>query len=53
MQLLSVQCNRLQGLVKEKEDAIQKLKSELTDFSRMRDMIFDLTSKKKDELNTT
>lgn len=53
MQQLSVQCNRLQALVQEKEETIQKYKSELTDFSRMRDMIFELTAKKKEDLNTT
>ncbi|KAG7209026.1 hypothetical protein KM043_015191 [Ampulex compressa] len=39
--------------IAEKESNIQKLKTELTDLSRMRDMIFELTAKKKDELNTT
>ncbi|XP_043472999.1 protein CIP2A homolog [Leptopilina heterotoma] len=53
MQQLSVQCNRLQVIIKEKEEIIQKYKSEVTDFSRMRDMIFELTAKKKEDLNST
>lgn len=53
MQQLSVQCNRLQVLMKEKDEIIQKYKSEVTDFSRMRDMIFELTAKKKEDLNST
>lgn len=37
----------------EKDQNIQRMTSELTDLSRMRDMIFELTAKKKDDLNTT
>ncbi|KAF7411843.1 hypothetical protein HZH66_000739 [Vespula vulgaris] len=37
----------------EKDQNIQRMTAELTDLSRMRDMIFELTAKKKDDLNTT
>ena len=53
MQQMTHQCHRFQGIIKEKEEMIQKLKSELIDYSRMRDMIFELTAKKKEDLNST
>lgn len=53
MQQMTHQCHKYQGIIKEKEEMIQKLKSELTDFSRMRDMIFELTAKKKEDLNSS
>ncbi|EFN73679.1 Protein KIAA1524-like protein [Camponotus floridanus] len=37
----------------EKEKDNQRMKAELTDLSRMRDMIFELTAKNKDDLNTS
>ncbi|XP_015172465.1 PREDICTED: uncharacterized protein LOC107064351 [Polistes dominula] len=37
----------------EKEQNIKRMTAELTDLSRMRDMIFELTAKKKDDLNAT
>ncbi|KAL6439326.1 hypothetical protein ACFW04_003886 [Cataglyphis niger] len=37
----------------EKENNIQRMKTELIDLSRMRDMIFELTAKKKDDLNSS
>lgn len=37
----------------EKDESIQKLKTELVDLSRMRDMIFELTAKNKDDLGST
>ncbi|XP_032683852.1 uncharacterized protein LOC116850095 isoform X1 [Odontomachus brunneus] len=39
--------------ISEKEGNISKMKAELTDLSRMRDMIFELTAKKKDDLNSS
>ncbi|GAB1866513.1 Protein KIAA1524-like protein [Camponotus japonicus] len=37
----------------EKEKDNQRMKAELTDLSRMRDMIFELTAKNKDDLNSS
>ncbi|XP_029668888.1 uncharacterized protein LOC115238883 [Formica exsecta] len=39
--------------ISEKEKNIQRMKTELVDLSRMRDMIFELTAKKKDDLNSS
>lgn len=39
--------------IAQKDETIQRMKAELTDLSRMRDMIFELTAKKKDDLNAT
>ncbi|XP_072765120.1 protein CIP2A homolog L [Anoplolepis gracilipes] len=39
--------------ISEKERAIQRMKTELIDLSRMRDMIFELTAKNKDDLNSS
>ena len=39
--------------ISEKEESLTKLKSELVELSRMRDMIFELTAKKKEDLNTS
>ncbi|XP_034189018.1 uncharacterized protein LOC117608268 [Osmia lignaria lignaria] len=39
--------------IAEKEETINKMKAELTDLSRMRDMIFELTAKKKEDLSTS
>nr|XP_012138993.1 PREDICTED: uncharacterized protein LOC100879112 isoform X2 [Megachile rotundata] len=38
--------------IAEKEEALKKMSAELTDLSRMRDMIFELTAKKKEDLST-
>lgn len=45
--------NSYEQTLAEKDQNIQRMTSELTDLSRMRDMIFELTAKKKDDLNTT
>ncbi|CAK9795871.1 Protein CIP2A [Anthophora quadrimaculata] len=39
--------------IAEKEEALNKMRADLTDLSRMRDMIFELTAKKKEDLNTS
>ncbi|XP_076246086.1 uncharacterized protein LOC143186346 [Calliopsis andreniformis] len=39
--------------IAEKEESLKKLRAELVDLSRMRDMIFELTAKKKEDLNTS
>ncbi|XP_076281173.1 uncharacterized protein LOC143209438 [Lasioglossum baleicum] len=39
--------------IAEREGSLSKLRAELTDLSRMRDMIFELTAKKKEDLNTS
>lgn len=39
--------------ISEKEENIGRMRSELNDLSRMRDMIFELTAKKKDDLNSS
>ncbi|XP_014223610.1 uncharacterized protein LOC106650209 [Trichogramma pretiosum] len=44
------QCHSYQMTIAEKEESVQKLQSELHNLSRMRDMIFELTAKKKDDL---
>ena len=38
--------------IAQKEETIKKMKAELMDLSRMRDMIFELTAKKKEDLNS-
>lgn len=50
---LTQQCHRDQKTIDEKEESIQKMHNELRDLSRMRDMIFELTAKKKEDLNST
>lgn len=39
--------------ISEKERNIQRMKGELKELSRMRDMIFELTAKNKDDLNSS
>ncbi|XP_017760473.1 PREDICTED: uncharacterized protein LOC108550996 [Eufriesea mexicana] len=39
--------------IAEKEETIKKMKAELMNLSRMRDMIFELTAKKKEDLSTS
>lgn len=39
--------------VAEKDRTVQRMKGELKDLSRMRDMIFELTAKNKDDLNSS
>lgn len=39
--------------ISEKDENIHRLKTELVDLSRMRDMIFELTAKNKDDLGST
>lgn len=39
--------------ISEKEKDIQRMKTELIDLNRMRDMIFELTAKNKDDLNSS
>jgi len=39
--------------ISEKDENIQRLKTELIDLNRMRDMIFELTAKNKDDLGLT
>lgn len=43
---------REQALV-ERDECIDRMKDELSNLSRMRDMIFELTAKKKEDLNST
>ncbi|XP_015120518.1 GRIP and coiled-coil domain-containing protein 2 [Diachasma alloeum] len=42
------QCKSYETAITEKEETIKKLETELTDLSRMRDMIYSLTAQKKD-----
>lgn len=42
-----------QQTISEKDGNIQRMKLELTELSRMRDMIFELTAKNKDDLNSS
>lgn len=39
--------------ISEKEKDIERMKTELIDLNRMRDMIFELTAKNKDDLNSS
>jgi len=39
--------------ISEKDRNIQRMKGELKELSRMRDMIFELTAKNKDDLNSS
>lgn len=39
--------------ISEKENNIQRMKGELKELSRMRDMIFELTAKNKDDINSS
>lgn len=39
--------------VSKKDKDIQRMKGELKELSRMRDMIFELTAKNKDDLNSS
>lgn len=52
-QQLSQLVNKYEQIIAEKEEALAKLRMELTDLSRMRDMIFELTAKKKEDLNNS
>lgn len=48
------QCRKYEQIIAEKEENEQRTLSELVDLSRMRDMIYQLTAKKKtDESNTS
>lgn len=51
-QQLSQLVNTYEKNIAEKEETIKKMKAELMDLSRMRDMIFELTAKKKEDLST-
>lgn len=51
-QQLSELVHTYEKSIAEKEEIIKKMKAELMDLSRMRDMIFELTAKKKEDLNT-
>lgn len=53
LQQMTQMLHTYEQTISEKEGNIQKLKAELTDLSRMRDMIFELTAKKKDDLNSS
>ncbi|XP_024941774.1 uncharacterized protein LOC107268725 isoform X2 [Cephus cinctus] len=53
IQQLARQCHSYESTIAEKEESIRKMKGELTDLSRMRDMIFELTAKKKDDISAT
>jgi septal ring factor EnvC (AmiA/AmiB activator) len=44
------QCHSYEMAIAKKEETVQKLSNELHNLSRMRDMIFELTAKKKDDL---
>ncbi|KAF7989199.1 hypothetical protein HCN44_007729 [Aphidius gifuensis] len=46
-------CRNYEQTIAEKEDSVERMTSELVDLSRMRDMIYHLTAKKKDEKNET
>ncbi|XP_043271949.1 uncharacterized protein [Venturia canescens] len=51
---LGKQCRSYEQTIAEKEESVQRMMSELKDLSHMRDMIYQLTAKKKsDESNTT
>ncbi|XP_003693856.1 uncharacterized protein LOC100869785 isoform X1 [Apis florea] len=52
-QQLSQLVNTYEKNIAEKEETIKKMKAELMDLSRMRDMIFELTAKKKEDLSTS
>ncbi|KAK0170801.1 hypothetical protein PV328_008599 [Microctonus aethiopoides] len=47
------QCQSYEKTIAEKDENVQKLTNELIEFSRMRDMIYHLTAKKKDNQNET
>ncbi|XP_015512989.2 protein CIP2A homolog [Neodiprion lecontei] len=47
------QCYNREKALSEKEECIERMKGELSDLSRMRDIIFELTAKKKEDLNTS
>ncbi|XP_043518292.1 uncharacterized protein LOC122533033 [Frieseomelitta varia] len=51
-QQLSQLLQKYEKNIAEKEEKIKKMKAELMDLSRMRDMIFELTAKKKEDLNS-
>ncbi|XP_011499542.1 PREDICTED: protein CIP2A [Ceratosolen solmsi marchali] len=44
------QCHSYEMTIAKKEEIVQKLSNELHNLSRMRDMIFELTAKKRDDL---
>ena len=46
----SQQCHSYQKTISQKEKEVQRLEKELNDLGRMRDMIYELTAKKKDDL---
>ncbi|XP_078043958.1 uncharacterized protein LOC144473709 [Augochlora pura] len=52
-QQLSQLVHTYEQTIAEREESLKKLRTELTDLSRMRDMIFELTAKKKEDLNTS
>ncbi|XP_054004140.1 uncharacterized protein LOC128890021 [Hylaeus anthracinus] len=52
-QQLSQLVHKYEQNIAEKEASIEKMRLELMDLSRMRDMIFALTAKKKDDLSTS
>ncbi|XP_012256642.1 uncharacterized protein LOC105686413 [Athalia rosae] len=47
------QCRNQEIALFQRDEVIQKMRDELSDLSRMRDMIFELTAKKKEDLNTS
>lgn len=53
LQQMTQMLHTYEQAISEKESNIQRMKAELTDLSRMRDMIFELTAKKKDDLNSS
>ncbi|EFN82611.1 uncharacterized protein LOC105185017 [Harpegnathos saltator] len=53
LQQMTQMLHTYEQTISEKEGNIQRMKAELTDLSRMRDMIFELTAKKKDDLNSS
>ncbi|XP_012273596.1 protein CIP2A [Orussus abietinus] len=50
---LTKQGNTYQKVIAEKEESIKKLQNELTDLNRIRNIIFELTAKQKDESNAS
>ncbi|XP_031829218.1 uncharacterized protein LOC116425514 isoform X2 [Nomia melanderi] len=52
-QQLSQLVHTYEQTIAEREESLQKLRAELIDLSRMRDMIFELTAKKKEDMNTS
>ncbi|KOC58895.1 Protein CIP2A [Habropoda laboriosa] len=52
-QQLSQLAHTYEKNIAEKEETLKKMRADLIDLSRMRDMIFDLTAKKKEDLNTS